>query len=85
MNDHNGHDGWHAAYEAALAENDPAKLAAKVLEAENAIVARLQRISTSNDDSKELAAIEDAICHIRTIQTEKLGYPKIETESQIDL
>jgi hypothetical protein len=75
------HQQWCAAYEEALAETDRAKLVFEILDAENAIVDRLREISISSGYSEERAAMEDAISHLRTIQTEKLGFPKIASES----
>ena len=67
---------WLAAYEAVLTEADVTKLAARVLDAEYAIFARIQSISLSDYDLEERADIVSAISYLRTLQTEKLGFPK---------
>jgi hypothetical protein len=66
---------WQPAFHAALLETDPQQLHRKVLEAEEAIVQRMQTLAGTPTPDVERHAMEDAIHALRVIQVEKLNYP----------
>lgn len=66
---------WESAYVAALQEDDPEKLLAKVNAAETAILARLLELNGSSNGFTERAAIKQATDALLTIKTTKLNFP----------
>lgn len=66
---------WQNEYEAALEEQEPAKLKARIEAAEAAIYNRLQQISQNSDHHTERHVIEDALTSLRTMQRDVLGFP----------
>jgi hypothetical protein len=66
---------WQNEYEAALEEQEPAKLKARIEAAEAAIYNRLQQISQNSDHHTERHVIEDALNSLRTMQRDVLGFP----------
>jgi hypothetical protein len=66
---------WQALYRDALLELNPARLAAQVAAAEEAIFLRLQRLGRSPATHEELMAIEDALSSLRALKKDRLGYP----------
>jgi hypothetical protein len=65
---------WQREFEAALREEDPESLRQRVDAAEAAIFVRSQALVDS-PHAQEQQAMSDATRTLRTIQTEKLGYP----------
>jgi hypothetical protein len=65
---------WQREFEAALREGDTLSLRQRVDAAEAAIFLRSQALVDS-PQVQEQQAMSDAICTLRVIQTEKLGYP----------
>jgi hypothetical protein len=65
-------------FEAALLERDPQKLREHVDAAVAAMFQRSQALVESANGHAEQQAISDAIRTLRTIQREKLGYPRVE-------
>jgi len=66
---------WQRQFEAALLEGDAQTLRQRVDAAEAALFLRSQALAVTAPKNPELQAISDAIRILRTIQTEKLGYP----------
>ena len=66
---------WQEAYRRTLAEQDQAKLAERLMEAEEAIYARLLELESRWDHHRERAEIEEAAIDLLKIKTEKLGWP----------
>ncbi len=62
---------WQQEYEAALLELDRRKLMARVTDAENAILKRVQALVGSADHHAERHAIEDALASLRVLKKEK--------------
>ena len=68
---------WTAPYERALAETDIDQLHARVLEAEDAMLASCLEISCADKSTEieaELTALRDAADELLKVKTEKLGW-----------
>jgi hypothetical protein len=74
---------WQLLYEAAVAENDPAKLMTLVGTIEEALVVRSQEISHSCDHADERNAMAQAAENLLAIKTGKLGWPSLDRK-QLD-
>ena len=61
---------WQPEYAAALLELDRKKLMARVTDAENAILKRVQALVGSADNHAERQAIEDALASLRVLKKE---------------
>jgi hypothetical protein len=57
---------WKALYTAALFENDKSKIALKIAEAQQAIIAR-RRISLSGTDTKERQVLDTALLSLQAL------------------
>ena len=66
---------WQKAYRDALLEVDLEKLAARIFDAETAILMRVKALKTSSDGHRERVAIADALRGLLVLQREKLDYP----------
>lgn len=66
---------WQQHYENAMLEVDPKKLHQKILNAETAIVQRMQELAKSTDSHAERSVISDAIRGLRVLKIEKLKFP----------
>jgi hypothetical protein len=66
---------WQTAYLAAISELDDTKLAARAMDAEEAIFRRFQALGTSSDHHEERLALEDAIRGLRVLRRDKLKFP----------
>jgi hypothetical protein len=66
---------WQEAYHRTLIETDQANLTERVMEAEEAIYARLLELHSSWDHERERAEIVEAGIDLLKIKTEKLGWP----------
>src|SRR6202046_2055264 len=66
---------WQEAYRRTLVEEDRAKLTERVMEAEEAIYARLLELQTSWAHERERAEIQEAGLDLLKIKTGKLGWP----------
>jgi DNA-binding NarL/FixJ family response regulator len=71
---------WQREYQEALLERDLQKLEEKILAAENALFLRFQELGGTGDHDRERMALNEAIRALRTLQTEKLCYPKLAGE-----
>ena len=69
------HSQWQLELEAVLRDPDPETLRQRVDAAEAALFLRLQELIGRTDAEGERKAIAEAIQRLRTVQTEKLGYP----------
>jgi len=67
---------WQIPYEAARAEDAPQKQRQKIIDAETAVVKRLQELVGTPDNSDELVALRTAITGLRDLFAEKLHYPR---------
>ena len=72
---------WQKPYRDALLEPDPEKLRPKMDAAENAIFLRMQEIAGGSDSHGERRAIQEALSALRSLQIERLNYPKLPSES----
>lgn len=70
---------WQKPYQEALLELDPSVLYQKMLDAETAIFARLQRLTDGEAHLEgtpaERLAIDDAISGLRALQKHRLKFP----------
>jgi hypothetical protein len=66
---------WRVLYEAAVDETNPAVFERLVSDTEDAIQYRLRELSKNPDGPLELNEISDAVAHILTLKTERLGWP----------
>lgn len=66
---------WQRAYWEALLEVQPHKLAARIFDAETAILTRMQELESMSNGHDERAAIEDALRGLRVLQRQRLDYP----------
>ena len=66
---------WQRAYLVAMTELNATKLAAKAMEAEEAIFRRLQALGTSSDHHEERLALDDAIRGLHILRRDKLKFP----------
>ncbi len=71
---------WQKPYRDALLEFDLPEIERKVHAAEGAIFLRMQQLGDSPDDNTERRAIHEALRALRSVLTEKLNYPKFQTE-----
>ena len=71
---------WQKPYRDALLEFDLPEIERKVHAAEGAIFLRMQQLGDSPDDNTERRAIHEALSALRGVLTEKLNYPKFQTE-----
>jgi len=72
---------WQKPYQEALIESDPEILQKKIEATENAIFLRFQELAGMNGLGQgERAALNDALRALRTLQTERLHYPKVPDE-----
>ncbi len=60
---------WRALYTAALFETDDHRLAARIADAEKAIVARARELFAAGADTKEDQALDDALYALRALQS----------------
>jgi hypothetical protein len=67
---------WQLKFDAATRESDPNKLAKLLIEAEDAIFARLQELD--GQITAESQAIDNAVKALRELQVTKLNFPKWE-------
>jgi hypothetical protein len=72
---------WQKPYREALLEPDPKKLQPKMEAAENAIFLRMQELAGRSDIHAERRAIQEALSALRSLQIERLNYPKLPGES----
>jgi hypothetical protein len=68
---------WQREVEAALIEGDPKTLRQRVDAAEAALFLRSQALAGSALTHPEQQAISAAVRALRTIQRDKLGYPRL--------
>ncbi len=72
---------WQKEFQAAIVETDREKLLERVMAAEAAIFNRLQILSQSSDtNSNERQAIEDALASLRSLKKNELGFPDWEAK-----
>jgi hypothetical protein len=70
-------DAWRDTYRRALNEQNPAKLANVVIEAETAIFMRFQELAGSPDHHAERVEMQTAARDLLAIKIQKLGYPPL--------
>jgi hypothetical protein len=74
---------WQISYQEVLLESDPQKVESKMLAAETAIFLRFQELASVNSESTdERSALSDALRTLRTLQVDKLNYPKLPGENR---
>lgn len=66
---------WKKAYWDALLEVHPEKLAARVCDAETALLKRMEALQTSSDGHEERQAIEDALQGLRVLLRKRRDSP----------
>lgn len=66
---------WQSPLQEAILEFDEEKLTEKALQAEAAILRRLQELRQSNNGHHEHAAISYGLSLLRSIKAERLSYP----------
>jgi hypothetical protein len=71
---------WQKPHRDALLEFDLPEIERKVHAAEGAIFLRIQQLGDSPEDDAERRAIHEALSALRGVLTEKLSYPKFQTE-----
>jgi hypothetical protein len=71
---------WRQVWQDTFLETDIGKLRQKVLAAENVVTARLLELRWQTGCAMERQTPNDALGTIRTLQVEKLDYPKFEGE-----
>jgi hypothetical protein len=71
---------WQQSYREALLEFDLEKLQQKVEAAESAIFLRMQEMAGRSDGHAERRALQDAFSALRSLQIERLNYPKLPDE-----
>lgn len=62
------HSDWYRIYTAALLELNPARLSARIHEAETAIFLRTQNLGEGSDSSGEREAMADALTSLRALR-----------------
>jgi hypothetical protein len=67
---------WQRKYEALVSEIDENRITQCATALETAIFCRLQELPKNPSSSIERAAIRAAVVTLRTIQVEKLGFPR---------
>jgi len=68
---------WHSLYTAAISESNPARLRMRILEAESAIVQRIQTLDPDQDPEREV--ITNALSSLHALQRNLLRYPSRQT------
>ena len=61
------HDSWRVLYQAAIFEDDKAKLAARITAAENALRANASTLAGNREDNKEWRDMEQAIYFLKLL------------------
>jgi hypothetical protein len=64
---------WHNLYNAAISESNPVKLRMRILEAESAIIQRIQTLDPDQDPEREV--IRNALSSLHALQRNLLRYP----------
>ncbi len=64
---------WKIAYRAATLESDSAQLGMRITTAQEAMMARLLELSSTQENRSEIRAIEKALRTLAVIKWERLG------------